>query len=223
MMSKRHNNPFIAALDDHYVTWKSLKNEAFFSSVSGGSRQGRKGEKAVFCNINGSLNRPYELGSKALLFSLIPSSSRLCFVGGMAENSDLRHYRRYRRYRRSSFARIRFRNSDRSTNSACPASISPIRREISRSQASSTPDSRGESRLWSSSWANSARSASESARTSERRRCRGSAVIGLPVVARSVILPPIAAPNNGFNRTPVSSAPAKPGELSGGTGKPNRC
>jgi len=32
------------------------------------------------------------------------------------------------------------------------------------------------------------------------------------------ILPSIAAPNNGFNRTPESSGPAKPGEFCGGAG-----
>lgn len=83
-------------------------------------------------------------------------------------------------YRRSSLARIRSRNLFRSTSSACSASISAFRREISCSQASSAPLSCGVSRFWLSSWANSARFSSESARTSERSCYSGSAVVLCP-------------------------------------------
>ena len=193
MMRKCHNNSFIATIDDNNVVWESAKNEAFCSVNSGASRHVRKGKKAVFYNINGSFNRHAELGAETLPFLLILSSRRFRFVGGLTENSNLWYYRR------SSFARILFRNSVRSTNSTCPASISPIRRKISRSQASSTPLSRGASRLWIRSWANSARSDSESDRTSERRRCRGSAVMGSPEVTPLIMLSPIAVPNNGIS------------------------
>lgn len=212
MMSKRYNDPFIATINDYNVVGESAKNEAFCSVATGASRHGRKGKKAIFYNINGSFNRLNELSAEAFPFLLIPGCRRFRFIGSLTENSNRRHYRR------CSLARILFRNSVRSTSSACPASISRIRREISRSQASSTPLSSGVSRLWIRSWANCARSASESARISERRRCRGSAGMWPPDVATSVILSPIAAPNNGFNRTPESSGPAKPGERSGGAG-----
>jgi hypothetical protein len=212
MMSKRNNEPFIAAIDDNDIVGKAAENEAFGSLVARASRHGREGKKTILYNIKTSLNRLKELGSKARSFLLVPSRRCFSLLSSLAKNSYSQVYRR------SSFARIRSRNSVRSTSSACPASISPIRRETSRSQASSTPLSRGASRLWIRSWANSARSASESARISERRRCRGSAVMGSPEFATCIILSPAAAPNNGFNRTPVSSGPAKRREFSGGAG-----
>jgi len=42
--------------------------------------------------------------------------------------------------------------------------------------------------------------------------------MGPPEIAIMEILSPLAAPNNGFNRTPESSAAAKPVELGGGAG-----
>jgi len=212
MMRKSHNDPFIATTNDDSVVWESAENEAFCPLFAGDSRHGGKGKKTVFYEIKRSFNCLNKLGAETSPFLLIPSGRRFRLFDSLTENSDLRHYWR------SSFARILFRNSARSTNSACPASISPIRREISRSQASSTPWSRGASRLWMRSWANSARSASESARISERRRCRGSAVMVPPEFTTCIILSPAAAPNNGFNRTPESSVPAKPGEFGGGSG-----
>ena len=146
MISKGHNDPFIATINDNDILWEPARYEAFCPLVTGDPRHGREGKKAVLYNINGGFNRGSELAAEALSFLFIPSGRRFRFVSGMTENSNFRHYRR------SSFAPILFRNSVRSTNSACPASISPIRREISRSQASSTPSSRGASRLWISSW-----------------------------------------------------------------------
>lgn len=48
MMSKRHDGPFIATIDDNDVVWESAENEAFCSESTGGSGHGRKGEMAVF-------------------------------------------------------------------------------------------------------------------------------------------------------------------------------
>ena len=212
MMSKRHNDYLIGVFDDDNVVWESAKDEALCTFAAGVSRHGREGKETVFYYVNGSFNRRSKLCTEAPSLFLIPNGCCFGFLSGLFQNPDFTHYPR------SSCAPILFRNSARSTTSACPASISPMRRVISRSQASSVPLSRGASRLWIKSCANSARSASESARTWERRRCRGSAVMGAPKIEAGVILSLIAAPNNGFNRTLVSSGPAKPGELSGGAG-----
>src|SRR6056297_2081747 len=212
MMSERNDNQFFSTFDNNDVVGEAAKNKAFCSFGAGMYRHGGQRNETVFYNIESSINRLGKLGTQPISLFFVPTSRRFRFLGCLPENSYFSHYPD------SSFLRILRRNSARSTNSACPASISPIRREISRSQASSTPLSRGSSRLRIRSCANSARSASESASISERRRCRGSVAIAAPNIYSVAILSSSGVPNNGFNRTPISFAAAKPGERSCGLG-----
>ncbi len=47
MMSKRHNEPFLAAIDDNDIVWKAAENEAFCSLIAGDSRHRREGKETI--------------------------------------------------------------------------------------------------------------------------------------------------------------------------------
>jgi len=51
-MSKRHNEPFIAAIDDDYIVGKAAENEAFCSLVARDSRHGEPGEEFVLSSLS---------------------------------------------------------------------------------------------------------------------------------------------------------------------------
>jgi len=65
-MSKRHNDQFIAALDDNEVVRKTAKNNAFCALTAGASRHRRKGKEAVLYNIHGRFNRVGKLSAEVL-------------------------------------------------------------------------------------------------------------------------------------------------------------
>jgi len=65
-MSKRHNDQFIAALDDNEVGRKTAKNNAFCALTAVASRPRRKGKEAVLYYINGRFNRVGKLSAEVL-------------------------------------------------------------------------------------------------------------------------------------------------------------
>jgi len=67
-MSKSHNNPLTATINDNDVVWESAQNEALCSVYTGASRHGRKWKKIVFYYVNSSINCFSRLGAKALPF-----------------------------------------------------------------------------------------------------------------------------------------------------------
>jgi hypothetical protein len=188
-MSECNNNYFVIPFYYNDVVWETPENKPFGSLCPGLSGHRREGEESTFYKVNCSVNGIGKFNPEALSFTFVPSRSRFSFFCSLMENFYKAHYRA------SSLARILLRNSSRSRNFAWPVSTSAIRREISLSQASSTPVSRGASRLCIRSWASSARSDSESAKSSERSRSRGLLAIRPPETSSIDILAPAVAPN----------------------------
>lgn len=94
MLHKRHNHPFIAAIDDNDIVWELAKNETFFSLATGPTRHGRERTGTIFYHINGSLDHLHVLGYEALPpCSCQAAAARVRLFDALAENSNLRHYR----------------------------------------------------------------------------------------------------------------------------------
>jgi len=89
MMSKRYNDPFIAAIDDNDIVWKTAKNKAFCSLVARDSRHRRKWKKPIFYNIKARFNRLKKLSAKA---------GRSCSYQTVAASASTAAWRRIRNW-----------------------------------------------------------------------------------------------------------------------------
>ncbi|NDY95221.1 hypothetical protein [Wenzhouxiangella limi] len=86
-MSKRYNEPFIAAVDDDDIVGKAAQNEALCSLVARDSRHRREGKETILYYIKANLNRFKKLGPKARSFLLIPSRRRFSLLSSLTKNS----------------------------------------------------------------------------------------------------------------------------------------
>src|SRR5712691_9079707 len=173
VMSERNYKDFLIALVDNNGVRESSEYQSLDPAPSGRAGHGHQRNDFFFEQIESRIDSMLELCAKPGTFFFVPRCGLGGFVRRRFVDAQRAHQERFMR------ARIRRRNSLRSTSFAVPASISESLRMISASHAFSTSESGGPSRLTTRLYASSARSASERFSASERTFSSAVPLIGV--------------------------------------------